>query len=125
VSSPDPHPDLRALYAQVAQLAEAAASGCADPKLIEDTLSAVLAAMIELVEHRDGDRDPRRWQSLKLADRIEHVRALGATPDQLSQRFELSTSQIRRLLAARASHHARLACLTAGNQLPVDTKDPR
>jgi hypothetical protein len=67
-------------------------------KWLVETAQGLVDALLELGEWRAGDRDPRRLRSLDVARRVAHARATGCSIGQLSERFNLSRSQIHRLL---------------------------
>jgi hypothetical protein len=99
-------PDLGARLARLAD--QAMAAGAATDRVQED-ITALVSALLELGEYRSGNMDPRRQQSLRLAAAIERAALAGGTPEQLSVRFGLSKSQVGRLRRLhRARHHARV-----------------
>lgn len=84
------------------ELADAAEVGGKPAAWIAERVEAVFAALV----------DPRVRRSLDEAEKVARAKGDGPVDDALARRFGRSKSQLRRLLAARASHHARLTCFT-------------
>ena len=97
--------DLQALGAQLAALADHAIAGGASSDLVDETVAAVLCALLD-------SRDPRRQRSLKLARRMEAARAAGLKISEIGQEFGRSRSAVHRLLADVSRSRETVSVLT-------------
>lgn len=99
--------DLAQIGRDLDHLEELAAAAGADPAWLASTIGTIVRAVIALDAYQAGDHDPRRRRSLELALRVSKAAAAGASVALLAERFGISHSQVFRLKALVARHHAR------------------
>jgi hypothetical protein len=93
-----------------------AADAGADPVRLQALANVVVENLAELDAYRRGAFDPRRRQTLMLAQRVQSVLAAGIGVQEVCERFGLSRAYVYRLKSLRTSGDKSLVDLLAVNQ---------
>ena len=101
--------DLPGLADRLRWLIGHALQSGAPAEQIDAVADALVGALLELDDFREGARDPRRVATLAKAVRVAHAKESGASIQQLAIRFACGRQHIHRLLKLHADTVARHA----------------